>query len=742
MAELIPIPLELQLRRAFLECEREGKIFDLPGEKFFRGLPGLDTSVVSNGHRASTPLGPAAGPHDQLLQNIVLCWLGGARVIELKTVQVLDQLKIPRPCIDAANVTYNVEWSQELTLEQSLREYVSAAMFLEILKASGLLSDDFPGDFADTIFDMSVGYSLEGIRSPRVRAWIQGMKDATAVIDELRSTLSGRFQPYRDLPFSPRISDTVTLSTFHGCPADEIEGIVAFLLDEMDVNVCVKMNPTLLGKEQIAHMLHDALGYRDIVLADEAFERDLKFDQALDLVPRLNSMARARGKDFSLKFSNTLVVRNHRQVFHDDLMYMSGPPLHVLTLNLVKRFREHMDATIPLSFSAGLTANNMANVVAMNFVPVTTCTDLLRPGGYGRLHTYLENLGARMRELGANTIPEFVVRHAGQGGAAIDATIHDLLHFLRGIALGGDGPALCRTEAWITGDVAPRLRMWLADPREGLHSICEQVRRDFNHFAGALPRSVAERFARELACLQQSLVDKAGLLNTPVLVEQTTADPCYRCEQNQATPRKIGSRLWLYDCIACDKCVPLCPNDANFVYEAPTLEIAYQNYELLPGGTFRAVEGGVFKIKRCRQLANYADACNDCGNCDVFCPEDGGPQAEKPRFFGSLESYRRHAGQNGFFIEYAGDMKTIHGTIGGRHYRLAVDASADCARFEDENGAYVIQPSRDLLVNWHVKDEGTPAPERLDLLPYLQLKFLLSAVSDPRHVHYANVAAL
>lgn len=742
MAELIPIPLDLQLRRAFLEYEREGKIFDLLRGHFFHGLPGLDTSVVSNGHRASTPLGPAAGPHDQMLQNIVLCWLGGARVIELKTVQILDELKIPRPCIDATNVTYNVEWSQELRLEQSLREYVSAAMFLEILKASGLLGDDFPGEIADTIFDMSVGYNLEGIRSPRVRAWIQGMKNAAAMIDELRSTLTGRFRRYRDLPFSPGMSDTITLSTFHGCPAEEIEGIVTFLLGEMDVNVCVKMNPTLLGREQIGHLLHDVLGYREIKLADEAFEKDLKFDQAIDLVPRLDSLARACGKRFSLKFSNTLVVRNHRQVFHDDVMYMSGPPLHVLTLNLVKKFRERMGAAVPLSFSAGLTANNMANVVAMNFVPVTTCTDLLRPGGYGRLHRYMENLGARMREVGANTIPEFVVRHAGQGAAAVDATIQQLIHSLGRIAPGIDGAALRATEAWIRDDVALCLRTCLVDPRKGMRATCEQVTRDFNRVADGLPESVAERFAVELAGLQQSLVDNAGLLNTPVLVEQATADPRYRWEQNRATPRKIGSRLWLYDCIACDKCVPLCPNDANFVYEVPAIEIAYDNYELLPGGAFQAVEGGAFKVWRCHQLANYADACNECGNCEVFCPEDGGPQAEKPRFFGSLESYRQHARQDGFFIEFAGGMKTIQGTISGKPYRLALDASADCARFEDESGAYVIQPSRNLLVSWRAKDGDTTTARRLDMLPYLQIKFLLEAVSDPRHVHYANVAGL
>src|ERR1035438_3419275 len=182
MAELVPIPLPLLLRRAFLEYSREGKIFDLPQDKFFRGIPGLDLSVEFHGHRAATPLGPAAGPHGQLAQNIALSWLGGARIIELKTVQILDELKIPRPCIDVASVGYNVEWSQELKLEQSLREYVKAAMLLEILKVSGVIEQPLPdrpgsdsssalqseprpsgSDLYDSVFDMSGGYNLEGI---------------------------------------------------------------------------------------------------------------------------------------------------------------------------------------------------------------------------------------------------------------------------------------------------------------------------------------------------------------------------------------------------------------------------------------------------------------------------------------------------------------------------------------------------------------------------------------------------
>lgn len=124
-----------------------------------------------HGRRASTPLGPAAGPQSQMAQNIVLCWLSGSRVMELKTVQVLDELPIPRPCIDMATVGYNVEWSQELKLQQSLEEYVKGSMLVEILQASGKLP--LSEGFDDLIFDMSVGYDLAGIRSPAVRAFTE-----------------------------------------------------------------------------------------------------------------------------------------------------------------------------------------------------------------------------------------------------------------------------------------------------------------------------------------------------------------------------------------------------------------------------------------------------------------------------------------------------------------------------------------------------------------------------------------
>ena len=88
--------------------------------------------------RAPTPLVRHLAPKPDGPESCAF-WLCGCRILELKTVQILDELEIPRPCIDMETIRYNVEWSQELKLEQSLHEYVKGAMLIEILKASGKL---------------------------------------------------------------------------------------------------------------------------------------------------------------------------------------------------------------------------------------------------------------------------------------------------------------------------------------------------------------------------------------------------------------------------------------------------------------------------------------------------------------------------------------------------------------------------------------------------------------------------
>jgi putative selenate reductase len=584
-----------------------------------------------------------------MAQNVVLAWLAGSRILELKTVQINDRLTIPRPCIDATNVGYNVEWSQELLLADSLGEYVKGSMLVDVLRAADVLGRPEESARDDTILDMSVGYDLAGIRSPQVRAWIEGMKDARAQVDALRAEIPADLRRWRDVDFRTALSDQITISTFHGCPAGEIEGIVRFLLAEMGVHVTVKLNPTLLGKPAVDGLLHDLLGYTEVQTRAEDFEKDLQWEQALEITDRLSEVARAAGRTFQVKFSNTLVVRNHKAFFpaSEQVMYLSGAPLHVITLNLVARYRKARPE-VPISFSAGVDNQNFPDCVALGFTPITTCTDLLRPGGYARLPAYLDRLEERMRAVGARTVPEFVMKAYGRG----------------------------RTP------------------------------------------------------------EEAALLNTPLVVEKVNADPRYRAESNRATPRKIGSQLWLFDCINCDKCVPVCPNDANFTYETGVLRAEYQNYEV-GAGAVRAVAGGLFEVKKAHQIANFQDFCNECGNCDTFCPEDGGPFIEKPRFFGSLEAWERLRPLDGLYCRRQDGLDSVWARLRGREYLLEVDRALDRALFTDGVVRVEVRHSARKAVAARAA-EGAPEGHLLDFSAYLNMALAVDGVLDPARANPVN----
>ena len=88
---LTPMSLATLLGRIDHEWHSRKKIFDLPTARIWKPDPDIDLGFEFLGRRCATALGPAAGPHSQLAENIVLAWLGGSRLFELKTVQVLDE---------------------------------------------------------------------------------------------------------------------------------------------------------------------------------------------------------------------------------------------------------------------------------------------------------------------------------------------------------------------------------------------------------------------------------------------------------------------------------------------------------------------------------------------------------------------------------------------------------------------------------------------------------------------------
>ncbi len=406
---LTPVPLGRLLSRIAHEWETRGRIFDLPTGRFWRADDQVDLSFDFMGRRAANPVGPAAGPQTQMAQNIVLAWLGGARVFELKTVQVLDDLEIGRPCIDMETVGFNIEWSQELRIDQSIEEYTKAWMIIEILSRWEPLREYLGEDPGPHIFDMSVGYDLAGIRSHKVSRFIETMLDATAEMERLRPSIPDTFGELRDLAFPSRIADTITLSTFHGCPPDEIDAIVRHLVTTHGVDVIVKLNPTLLGRAEVDRLLHEVLRYGDVTLDPAAFDDDLHFDDAVPLIAGLADFAEEHGHRFGVKLTNTLVVRNHRGRMPGDTMYLSGPPLHVIATTLLGRLTRALPDVFALpghggahqvSFSAGVTRANLADTLAMGVGPATICSDLLRPGGYGRVAPMLRALSTVIGEQG------------------------------------------------------------------------------------------------------------------------------------------------------------------------------------------------------------------------------------------------------------------------------------------------------------------------------------------------------
>ena len=681
MAKLIPYPFAALVTRAIRELEQRQAIFDLPVGRFYTGLPDRDLAVTFHGHAVSSPLGPAAGPHTQMAQNIVLSWLGGCRIMELKTVQIKDDLEIPRPCIDMRTVGLNAEWSQELKLEESLEEYVKGAMLIEMLRSSdGLQLDASRGP---TVYDMSVGYDLAGIKSERVLEFIHGMTDARPHVDRLRRQIPQELARLGDLEFPTRISDTVTLSTFHGCPPGEIEQIIEFLLTELGLHCVIKFNPMLLGPDKGRQLLNEQLGYHDLRVPDSAFERDTTWDQAVEMMERLGRTAERLGLSLGVKFSNTLIVENTHGFLpaSEPEVYLSGPPLHVLAMHLVGRFRQTFGDRFPISFAAGIDRQNFPDAVALGLVPITVCTDLLKKGGYGRLQGYYAELERRMAAVEATSIDDFILRGYDQGEAALDK-----------IGLAADDPA-----------------------RDEIHRALTE--------GSDLEQAAGEE-------LHARWVTATKLLNTEHYVATVTQDPRYSRQQNSESPRKIGRHLQLFDCITCDLCVPVCPNDANFTFDLGREEIPIVKLERRAEDWNWRREGSL-NLRERHQIGNFADFCNDCGNCDVFCPEDGGPYVMKPRFFRRADDWREQPPLDGFHLERLGEREIVRGRFEGREYRL----EAEAGELTYSGEGFEIRFGEDDPQE-RVTGHG---PEVVDLTFGLIMNRLRRALLDPERVNYLNL---
>jgi putative selenate reductase len=376
------------------EYQTEGSVFGV--RKIYRSTDDKADVMEIFGEKPELPFGLAAGPHTQLAQNIIAGYVAGARFFELKTVQVLDgeDLPVSKPCILARDEGYNVEWSTELYVPQALDEYIKAWFALKLLSRELQLgrADGF-------VFNMSVGYDLEGIKTGKIDSFIEGLKNAENTdywktcklwaLDNL-----SRFK-YVDKDFvnriSPQICSSITLSTLHGCPPEEIERIASYLLEEKGLHTFIKCNPTLLGYEYARKTL-DNRGFGYIDFDGHHFENDLQFDDAVTMIEKLTERAKSLSLQFGVKLTNTFPVLNTAGELPGEEMYMSGRSLFPLSIEVASRFSKAFTGKLRISFSGGADIRNITELCDSGIWPVTIATTVLKPGGYERVNQLANEL--------------------------------------------------------------------------------------------------------------------------------------------------------------------------------------------------------------------------------------------------------------------------------------------------------------------------------------------------------------
>lgn len=337
-----------------------------------------------------TPVGPAAGPHTQLAQNIIASYYAGARFFELKTVQKMDGAELSacvnKPCILADDEGYNCEWSTELTVPDAMGEYIKAWFILHVIaKEFGLGAQD------GFQFNISVGYDLAGIKGDKVNTFIDGMMEAkdTVIFQECRKWLldnADKFQNFtrEDIEAIPsNVCNSATISTLHGCPPQEIESIANYLLTEKHLNTFVKCNPTLLGYD-FARKTMDEMGYDYMVFGDFHFRDDLQYEDAVPMLTRLMKLSDKLGLEFGVKITNTFPVDVTRNELPSEEMYMSGKALFPLSISLAAKLSAEFAGKLRISYSGGADYFNIDKIVGCGIWPVTMATTLLKTGGYQR----------------------------------------------------------------------------------------------------------------------------------------------------------------------------------------------------------------------------------------------------------------------------------------------------------------------------------------------------------------------
>ena len=176
-------------------------------------------------------------------------------------------------------------------------------------------------------------------------------------------------------------------------------------------------------------------------------------------------------------------------------------------------------------------------------------------------------------------------------------------------------------------------------------------------------RSIAEEILKKASCSepkQQNNIacnpqyDETELINAKGIIRKAEND-----NLSLETKRCLACN------IVCDKCVEVCPNRAN-------VAIKVQGFE------------------KSSQIIHIDGMCNECGNCETFCPFDGAPYKEKFTLYWSESDFNKSS-SNGFFVKKFDSGYKITLRVCKKTFSLDIDEKCETKNgFDDNNVNKVI----------------------------------------------------
>ncbi len=151
-------------------------------------------------------------------------------------------------------------------------------------------------------------------------------------------------------------------------------------------------------------------------------------------------------------------------------------------------------------------------------------------------------------------------------------------------------------------------------------------------------------------------------------------------------------------------------------------------------------EERVFALEKADQIANFADYCNHCGNCDTFCPEYDGPYLKKPNFYGSRRAFEAGAPHDGFLLESTPGALSIVCRISGHNYRLDELANGDGHRYFD--GVTALRVSANGCITLDSRAFVPDDVHWIDVGRFHAIVALLRGITDVSRVHAVNTPLL